>query len=55
MKDNYRTPERIVRRDARTLEDWRQLAKRSPAAVPTQVARTLAHRYPDLRQRLGFA
>ena len=55
MKESYRTPERVVRRDARTLAEWRQLAERAPAAVPTAVARTLVQRYPELRQRLGFA
>ena len=55
MKDYYRTPERIVRRDARTLDAWKQLAERSPAAVPPHVAKTLAIRYPQLRRRLGFS
>ena len=54
MKDHYRTPERIVRRDARSLDDWRQLAQKSPAAVPPHVAKTLANRYPRLRVSLGF-
>ena len=55
MKDYYRTPLRVIRRDARTLEAWRRLAERSPAAVPPAVAKTLANRYPALRRRLGLA
>ena len=55
MKDHYRTPERIVRRDARSLEAWMQLAEKSPAAVPPNVAKTLANRYPQLRRSLGFS
>jgi len=55
MKGYYRTPVRVVRRDARTLDEWQRLAQKSPGAVPVQVAKTLAHRYPKLRQRLGFA
>ena len=55
MKDYYRTPERIVRRDARTLDDWITLAHKSPATVPPQVAKTLANRYPQLRKPLGFS
>lgn len=55
MKDYYRTPERIVRRDARTLDAWKQLAEKSPAAVPPHVAKTLANRYPQLRKSLGFS
>ena len=55
MKYDYRTPRRVVCRDARTLREWKRLAQKSPNAVPTQVARTLANRYPELRQRLGFS
>ena len=54
MKNYYRTPVRIVRRDARTLDEWKRLAQKSPNAVPVQVAKTLAYRYPKLRQHLGF-
>ena len=55
MEDYYRTPERIVRRGARTLDDWRELAQKSPSAVPPQVAKTLANRLPQLRKSLGFS
>jgi hypothetical protein len=53
-KDYYRTPVRVIRRDARTLDAWKRMAERSPAAVPPQVAKTLANRYPQLRRALGF-
>jgi hypothetical protein len=55
MRDQYRTPIRVVRRDAKDLNDWKRLAQKSPAAVPVQVAKTLANRYPELRHQLGFA
>ena len=55
MRNDYRTPIRVVRRDAKTLNEWKRLAQKSPAAVPVQVAKTLANRYPELRRRLGFA
>ena len=55
MRNYYRTPIRVVRRDAKTLNEWKRLAQKSPVAVPTEVAGTLANRYPKLRQRLGFA
>ncbi len=55
MKDHYRTPERIVCRDARTLDDWRRMAEKSPAAVPPHVAKTLANRFPQVRRSLGFS
>ena len=55
MRDPYRTPIRVVRRDAKDLNEWKQMAQKSPRAVPVEVAKTLANRYPELRQRLGFA
>ena len=55
MNDPYCTPIRVVRRDARTLEAWKRLAQQSPGAVPTEVARTLVQRYPELRERLGYS
>ena len=55
MRSHYVTPIRVVHRDAKTLGEWKRLAQKSPAAVPIQVAKTLANRYPELRRRLGFA
>ena len=50
---DFSTPRGAVR-NARTLEDWVRLARKSPRAVPVNVQRTIARRHPQLAQELGY-